>query len=166
MNLCDAGAMLYQLSYEATQLAAAQFVGLISSRERNDLSGVYKVTIAWIVQLSARTTQIFRLKPVVPIHSNAIPIQLQYTFLINRFYNKCGIKELLGTFFPKIIGSLCTILNRAFPSVYLLFKASLSANSTYEWKLIYIRKTSHLDSLWKGDRHELGNGLFRSLPDA
>ena len=46
MNLCDAGAMLYQLSYEATQLAAAQFVGLISSREKNDLSGVYKVTIA------------------------------------------------------------------------------------------------------------------------
>ena len=27
-------------------------------------------------------------------------------------------------------------------------------------KLIFIRKTSHLDSLWRGGRHELGNGLF------
>ena len=26
-DLCDAGAMLYQLSYEDTQLAAGQFVG-------------------------------------------------------------------------------------------------------------------------------------------
>ena len=32
--LCDAGAMLYQLSYEATQLGAGQFVGIRCSRER------------------------------------------------------------------------------------------------------------------------------------
>ena len=31
---------------------------------------------------------------------------------------------------------------------------------TYEWTLIFIRKTSHLDSLWRGGRHELGNGLL------
>ena len=35
-ELCYAGAMLYQLSYEATQLRAGQFVGLMFSRERND----------------------------------------------------------------------------------------------------------------------------------
>ena len=34
-DLCDAGAMLYQLSYEATQLGAGQFIELMCSRERN-----------------------------------------------------------------------------------------------------------------------------------
>ena len=29
---------------------------------------------------------------------------------------------------------------------------------TYEWKVIFTTKTSHLDSLWRGGRHELGNG--------
>ena len=33
MTLCDAGAMLYKLSFEATQLGAGQFVGLICSSE-------------------------------------------------------------------------------------------------------------------------------------
>ena len=33
---CDAGAVFYQLSYEATQLGAGQFVGLTCSRERAD----------------------------------------------------------------------------------------------------------------------------------
>ena len=32
-DLCDAGATLYQLSFEATHLGAGQFVGLICSRE-------------------------------------------------------------------------------------------------------------------------------------
>ena len=35
-DLCDAGAMLYQLSCETTQLGAGQFVGLICSREKLD----------------------------------------------------------------------------------------------------------------------------------
>ena len=30
-DLCDAGAMLYQLSYEATHLGAGKFVGLMCS---------------------------------------------------------------------------------------------------------------------------------------
>ena len=33
-DLCDVSAMLYQLSYEATQLGEGQFVGLVCSRER------------------------------------------------------------------------------------------------------------------------------------
>ena len=33
-DLCDGGAMLYQVSYEATLLGVGQFVGLTSSRER------------------------------------------------------------------------------------------------------------------------------------
>ena len=33
-NLCDAGAMLNQLSYEATQLAASQFCGLMCGLTR------------------------------------------------------------------------------------------------------------------------------------
>ena len=32
-DLCDAGAMLHQLSFEATQLGAGQFVGLMCSHE-------------------------------------------------------------------------------------------------------------------------------------
>ena len=39
MTLCDAGAMLYQLSYEATQLGAGQFAGL------NTLEKGFKKTI-------------------------------------------------------------------------------------------------------------------------
>ena len=35
-DLCDAGMMLYQLSYEATQLGEGQFVVLICSREGLD----------------------------------------------------------------------------------------------------------------------------------
>ena len=35
-DLCDAGAMHYKLSYEATQLGAGQFVGLRCSREGVD----------------------------------------------------------------------------------------------------------------------------------
>ena len=34
MSLCDAGAMLYQLRYEASQLGAGQFFGLSCSCER------------------------------------------------------------------------------------------------------------------------------------
>ena len=34
-DLCDAGAMLYQLSYEATQLGSTQFVRLICSRQES-----------------------------------------------------------------------------------------------------------------------------------
>ena len=30
----------------------------------------------------------------------------------------------------------------------------------YEWKLIFIRETSYSDSVWRGGRHKLGNGLF------
>ena len=33
-NLCDAGTMLYQLIYDATQLGAGQRVGFVCSRER------------------------------------------------------------------------------------------------------------------------------------
>lgn len=35
-ELCDAGAMIYQLSYKAARLGARQFVGLIWLRERNN----------------------------------------------------------------------------------------------------------------------------------
>ena len=56
--------------------------------------------------------------------------------------------------------------------ICLLFKVSLSVKFcdgnwfyfTYEWKLISIRKTSHLVSLWRGGRHELGTGLLDALP--
>ena len=34
-DLCDVGATLYQLSYEATQLGAGQFIGLMYSHEKN-----------------------------------------------------------------------------------------------------------------------------------
>ena len=36
MTLCDAGAMHYKLSFEATQLGAGQFVGLICFGEGLD----------------------------------------------------------------------------------------------------------------------------------
>ena len=61
--------------------------------------------------------------------------------------------------------------NRPFPSSYLpphqseskceVFVMVISSTLKYEWKLIFIRKTSPVDSLWRGGRHELGNGLLR-----
>ena len=36
-------------------------------------------------------------------------------------------------------------------------------NWPFEWKLIFIRKTSHLDSFWRGGISELGNGLLKQL---
>ena len=36
-DLCNAGAMLFQMSDEATQLGAGQFVGLMCSCERTQL---------------------------------------------------------------------------------------------------------------------------------
>ena len=43
---------------------------------------------------------------------------------------------------------------------------SLEFYFTHEWKLITITKTSHLDSLWRGGRHELGNGQFAACDTA
>ena len=37
----------------------------------------------------------------------------------------------------------------------------ISSNFNYEWKLIFITKTSHLASLWNGGWGEFGNGLFK-----
>ena len=36
-RLCDADAMFYQLGYQATQLGAGQFVGLMCSRKGMDV---------------------------------------------------------------------------------------------------------------------------------
>ena len=42
MSLCDASALLYQLSYEVTQSEAGQFVGLIRSLETiNEKKEIY-----------------------------------------------------------------------------------------------------------------------------
>ena len=64
---CNAGAMLYQLSYEATQLGAGQFVGLICSNE--DLES-NKLTSSQLCGLIAQLVEQFALvsqKPGVRI---------------------------------------------------------------------------------------------------
>ena len=53
LNLCDAGATIYQLNNDATQLGAGQFVGLISLREGLDAAQLVEhcIGIAEVVGL-------------------------------------------------------------------------------------------------------------------
>ena len=66
-DICDVNAMLYQLSCEATQLEAGQFVGLICSREKGlDERNVY----IWSAGYSQKREMIlvpFALKQVLDI---------------------------------------------------------------------------------------------------
>ena len=56
------------------------------------------------------------------------------------------------------------VLYRPFPSSCLCpLQKSKSKESLYKGKLIFITKTLQLDSLGRGGRHELGNGLLRPI---
>ena len=71
------------------------------------------------------------------------------------------VRNRLPEFISDVLGH--TVINRTFPSLCLppiQSECKCEVYFTYDWKLIFMRKTSHLDSLWRGGRHEFGNGLF------
>ena len=66
----------------------------------------------------------------------------------------CGISQI----FRNYCAGLCS-----FDRIVRSCTRAPCQKAWYEWKLIFISKTSHLDSLWNRGLSELGNGLLAEL---